>query len=148
LLAGWSLSRSLKLLPLRMVYFGILVLYASTALAICRLAVDWEVVLSTVPLVVLADGLPSFASLGSREAMLHLTLAPGEHNATLVAMSLMWSVGMIVGRLLIATVHMWLHRWRLSGGGLTGAAMDTAAGKAAEADAPILREGKRLRRTA
>jgi hypothetical protein len=115
LFANWSVTRSLYLATLRVGYFSILVVYAAVALTICRLAMDWRVVLSTVPLVLLADGLPSFASLGSREAMLHLTLAPGERNATLVSMSLMWSTGMIVGRLAIATVHMWIHRAGLFG---------------------------------
>jgi hypothetical protein len=101
------------LLPLRVVYFGILLVYATVALAICRIHVDWQVVLSTVPLVLLADGVPTFAGLGSREAMLHFVLAPGESNPTLVAMSLLWTIGMIVGRLMIATVHLWLHRARL-----------------------------------
>jgi len=110
LVAGWSLARSIQLLPLRVGYFAILVAYATAALAICELPADWRVALSTVPLVLLADGLPSFASLGSRETVLHLVLAPGESNPTLVAMSLLWSIGMVVGRLLIATVHLWIHR--------------------------------------
>jgi hypothetical protein len=113
LLAGWSLARSVRLVPLRVGYFAILVVYATVALAICKIPVDWQVALSTVPLVLLADGLPSFASLGSRETVLHLVLAPGESNPTLVAMSLMWSIGMVVVRLLIATVHLWLHRTRM-----------------------------------
>ena len=87
LLDGWSIARSARLLPLRLVYFGILVTYASVGLAICRLPVDREVVVSTVPLVLLADGLPNFAGLGTRETTLQLVLAPGEPNAMLLAMS-------------------------------------------------------------
>jgi hypothetical protein len=110
ILDGWSLRRSLQLLPLRFVYFSILLIYGAVALAICRLPVDWKVVFSTVPLVLLADGLPSFAGLGTRETMLHVLLSPDEPNPTLIAMSLFWTIGMIVGRLLLATGHLWLQR--------------------------------------
>jgi hypothetical protein len=112
ILDGWSLRRSLQLLPLRFVYFSILLVYGAVALAICRLPVDWKVVFSTVPLVLLADGLPSFAGLGTRETMLHVLLSPDERNPTLVAMSLLWTIGMIIGRLVIAMVHVWLQRTR------------------------------------
>lgn len=112
ILDGWSLLRSLQLLPLRFIYFGILLVYGAVALSICRLPVDWQVVFSTVPLVLLADGLPSFAGLGTRETMLLMLLSPVEGNPTLVAMSLFWSTGMIVGRLLLATAHLWLQRTR------------------------------------
>jgi hypothetical protein len=112
ILDGWSLRRSLQLLPLRFVYFSILLVYGAVALAICRMPVDWKVVFSTVPLVLLADGLPSFAGLGTRETMLHVLLSPDERNPTLIALSLFWTIGMIIGRLVIATVHVWLQRTR------------------------------------
>jgi hypothetical protein len=148
LLAGWNWRRSLRLIPLRTIYFGILVVYAMVALAICRLAIDWQVALSAVPLVVLADGLPSFASLGSRETMLHLTLAPGEQNATLVAMSLVWSVGMIVGRLAIATVHMWLHRTRRFGDAFSFSARDDKGENVTDSTSRSASGAKALRRSA
>jgi hypothetical protein len=110
-LDGWSLARSARLLPLRLVYFGILVIYAAIAMNICRLPVDRTVVVSTIPLVLLADGLPSFAGLGTRETSLQLVLAPGEPNAMLFAMSLFWSTGMIIGRIIIALAHLWGHHW-------------------------------------
>jgi hypothetical protein len=106
--AGWSVRRSLRLVPLRVVYFGILVVYAAIALAICRIPVDTQVVLSTIPLVLLADGLPNFAGLGTRETALQLLLQP-EHPAVLLAMSLMWSTGMIIIRFLIGLAHLWYH---------------------------------------
>jgi hypothetical protein len=108
ILAGWSLRRSLRLVPLRFVYFGILVVYAAIALAICRISVDHEVVLSTIPLVLLADGLPNFAGLGTRETSLLLLLAPPE-PAVLLAMSLIWSTGMIIVRFVIGLAHLWCH---------------------------------------
>ena len=108
ILAGWSLRRSLRLVPLRIGYFAILVVYAAIALAICRISVDHEVVLSTIPLVLLADGLPNFAGLGTRETSLLLLLAPPE-PAALLAMSLIWSTGMILIRFIIGLAHLWCH---------------------------------------
>ena len=147
LLAGWSLGRSMRLVPLRIMYFGILVTYATAALAICRIPVDWQVALSTVPLVLLADGLPSFASLGSRETVLHFLLAPSGPNPTLVAMSLVWSIGMIVGRLLIATVHLSLHRTQF-GTGFFAAADSQGNDIASQTGSPASVTEDELRRTA
>jgi hypothetical protein len=93
-------------LPLRALYFGILVFYAAIALAICRIPVNGEVVLSTIPLVLLAEGLPNFAGLGTRESAILLLLEPTE-KAALLAMSLFWSTGMIVFRLLIGLSIFW-----------------------------------------
>jgi hypothetical protein len=112
LLSGWSMARSARLIPLRIVYFGILLVYASVALDICGIPVDRKVVLSTVPLVLLVDGLPNFAGLGTRDTSLQLVLSPGESNASLLAMSLFWSTGMNLGRLMIAMFHLWVHRRR------------------------------------
>jgi hypothetical protein len=108
ILAGWSLRRSLRLVPLRFGYFAILVVYAAVALAVCRISVDHEVVLSTIPLVLLADGLPNFAGLGTRETSLLLLLAP-QDPAALLAMSLIWSTGMILIRFVIGLAHLWAH---------------------------------------
>jgi len=105
ILAEWSLRRSLRLVPLRFAYFGILVVYAAVALAICRIPVDHDVVLSTIPLVLLADGLPNFAGLGTRETSLQLLLAPDEPGV-LLAMSLIWTTGMIIIRFLIGLSHL------------------------------------------
>jgi hypothetical protein len=106
-LKSWPLSRSLKLAGLRLVYFGILIVYGGMALAICGIDVSPMVVLSTMPLVLLADALPSVAGVGTRETALLLLLNP-ESNATLMAMSLFWSTGMIVCRLAIGLVLLWL----------------------------------------
>jgi hypothetical protein len=109
ILAGWSLRRSLRLVPLRFGYFGILVVYAAIALAICRISVDHQVVLSTIPLVLLAEGLPNFAGLGTRETSLQLLLAPRE-PAVLLAMSLIWSTGMLLIRFVIGLAHLCCHQ--------------------------------------
>jgi hypothetical protein len=110
-LADWSLGRSLRLVPLRVLYFGILVIYAALALNICKIQVDRQVVLSTIPLVLLAEGLPNFAGLGTREASLLMLLNPPE-KGVLLAMSLIWSAGMIVIRLLIGLGHLWYYTLR------------------------------------
>jgi hypothetical protein len=65
-------------------------------------------VLSTIPLVLLADGLPNFAGLGTRETSLLLLLAPRE-PPVLLAMSLIWSTGMILVRFVIGLAHLWCH---------------------------------------
>jgi hypothetical protein len=109
---GWSLHRSFQLLPLRLVYFGILLVYATVALEICQVSVDGHVVLSTVPLVMLADGLPSVSGLGTRDATMQLLLKPPRPEM-LLAMSLFWSTGMVVGRLVIGLAHLWGDQlWR------------------------------------
>jgi hypothetical protein len=108
ILADWSLVRTLRLIPLRVLYFGILVVYAAVALRICQIHVDLQIVLSTIPLVLLAEGLPNFAGLGTREASLLMLLNPPE-KGVLLAMSLFWSAGMIVFRLLIGLAHLWYH---------------------------------------
>jgi hypothetical protein len=95
------------LLLLRVVYYAILGVYATTALAICRIDVDYATILGTVPLVLVADALPSISGLGTREAALYLLLGT-EHREVLVAMGFFWSTGLIVFRLAIGLVHLWL----------------------------------------
>jgi hypothetical protein len=109
LLDGWSLGRSLRLVPLRVVYFSILLVYAAVALEICRIPVDGQVVLSTVPLVLLADGLPSVSGLGTRETTLQLLLKPTRPEV-LMAMSLFWTAGLVAGRCVIGLAHLWGHQ--------------------------------------
>jgi hypothetical protein len=94
---------------MRLVYFGILTVYAAAALAICRIPLDHQVVLSTIPLVLLADGLPNFAGLGTREASLLLLLAP-KNPEVLLAMSLIWSTGMLLCRFVIGLAHLWYQQ--------------------------------------
>jgi Lysylphosphatidylglycerol synthase TM region len=106
LLAGWSLSRSLQLIPLRCIYFSIFAVYAAVALEIVHVPVDHQVVASTIPLVLLADGLPSIAGLGTRDTALQLLLTPDNPEA-LLAMSLIWSTGLVVVRSVIGLAHLW-----------------------------------------
>jgi hypothetical protein len=109
-LEGWSFMRSLRLIPMRFVYFGILLTYAVIALHICDVPVDRRVTASTMPLVLLADGLPSFAGVGTRETSLQLLLDPGRERAPmLLAMSLFWSTGLVTVRLAIALAILWAY---------------------------------------
>lgn len=108
-LTGWSWDRSLRLCLLRGGYYLILLAYAAAGLPLCGLAPDYRVVFSVVPLVLLADGLPiSVSGLGTRETTLQLLLNPGEHlRGALLAFSLFWSSGLILGRSLIGLVNLW-----------------------------------------
>ncbi|MHB8954401.1 MAG: lysylphosphatidylglycerol synthase domain-containing protein [Pirellulaceae bacterium] len=106
-LVDWSWQRSLTLAGQRFVYFAILIAYGGVALAISGIPVHDLVVVSTLPLVLLADALPSVAGIGTRETALILLLAP-ENPAVLLAVSLIWSSSMIVGRLMIGLVWLWV----------------------------------------
>jgi hypothetical protein len=112
-MAGWSWRRSLGLCVLRVVYFGIILAYVVAALRVCGVALDERLTVSVVPLVLLADGLPiSISGLGTRETTLLYLLDPDD-KAVVLAFSLMWSTGLVGGRLLIGLAHWWLP---LSGG--------------------------------
>jgi hypothetical protein len=105
-LDSWSWARSARLALARVVYFFILVVYAAVALEICGIALDFRVVLSTIPLVMLADGLPSVSGLGTRETALQLLL-PTEQPAVLAALSLVWTTVLVAARAAIGLVHLW-----------------------------------------
>jgi hypothetical protein len=102
---SWSWRRSARLAIARVVYFLVLVVYAAVALEICGIVLDFRVVLSTIPLVMLADGLPSISGLGTRETALQLLL-PSEQPAMLVALSLVWTTGLVVTRAAIGLGHL------------------------------------------
>jgi hypothetical protein len=108
-LNSWSLGASLRLAGLRVGYFSILILYGALALSICNIHASPTLVLSTLPLMLVADSLPSVAGLGTRETALLLLLKPQEPEQ-LMAMSLFWSTGMIVGRLIIGLIVLWSPR--------------------------------------
>jgi hypothetical protein len=107
-LGSWRLAHSPGLLLARLGYFAILIVYGYLALRICGIPVSGPVALRVLPLVLVADGLPSFAGLGTREAALLLLLAPPRPE-TLLAMSLFWSSGMIVGRLFLGLGYLWIE---------------------------------------
>jgi len=108
-LIDWSWPRSSKLAWQRLVYFGILITYGGIALYLCGIPVDSLVVISTLPVALLADALPSVSGIGTREAALILLLDP-ENRAVLFAFSLVWSTGMVAGRLIIGLLWLWVPR--------------------------------------
>ncbi|MCS6851279.1 MAG: hypothetical protein NZ700_08945 [Gemmataceae bacterium] len=104
----WGVGRSLRLCLLRGGYYLIILLYALVSLPLCGVCVDYRVVFSVIPLVMVADGLPiSVSGLGTRETAL-LWLLPDVPANRLVAFSLLWSVGLMVGRATLGLVHLWL----------------------------------------
>lgn len=110
----WSAGRSLRLGLLRFGYFSIIVVYVTIGLALCEIVVDAQIIFSSVPIVVLVEGLPiSMSGLGTRETTLTYLL-PGD-DSTVVAFSLIWSTGLIVGRLLLGLVHWWAPAQRKMG---------------------------------
>jgi len=105
-LGDWTWRHSLRLFLLRIVYYAVLGLYATLALRICGVYKDHATVLSTIPLVLVADSLPSISGLGTRETALYLLLG-AEHREVLVAMGLFWSLGLLLVRLAIGLIHLW-----------------------------------------
>jgi hypothetical protein len=102
--AFWSWGKTVALIALRSVYFGFIIAYAAVGFSLCELPLDLSTVMSTIPLVLLFDGLPiSVSGLGTREAALLLLLSHVD-PARVVAYSMMWSGGLVVGRLLIGIV--------------------------------------------
>jgi hypothetical protein len=108
-LDGWTWRRSAGLLLLRTAYYSILGLYAVAALRIGRIDVDLATALAGVPLVLLADALPSISGLGTRDTALYLLFGP-DREETLLAMGLFWWSGLVVVRLLIGMAHLWFGR--------------------------------------
>ena len=106
-IGSWPPSRTPRLLLVRLVYFAILIVYGLAAFRVSEIPVGTLVALAALPLVLVADGLPSFAGLGTRETAL-VYLLPMPRPEPLLAVSLFWSTGMIVVRLVIGLVHLWL----------------------------------------
>lgn len=110
-LGSWTGRRSLQLLLLRTSYYGIILGYAVAGLGICGIGLDrphrFWVICSVIPLVLLADGLPiSVSGLGTRETALIYLLQP-EQPGVVLAFSLVWSFGLMLGRLAIGLSHWW-----------------------------------------
>jgi hypothetical protein len=107
-IGSWTWRRSITLVLLRSVYYFLFLVYAAVGLALCLIPVSLEMVCSVVPLVLLVDGLPiSVSGLGTRETALLYLLDP-EQPAMLLAFSLVWSSGLMLGRLTIGLAHWWI----------------------------------------
>jgi hypothetical protein len=112
-LGTWSWSRSVRLCGLRAVNFAISMLYAVVALSICGVRADPKTLCSAIPLIQLSEGLPiTVSGLGTREATLLYVLNPDRPERVL-AFGLIWSSGLIVGRLAIGLGTLWLSRGSL-----------------------------------
>jgi hypothetical protein len=101
----WSWLRSGQLLLLRYGYYGLMVVYAIVGLRHCGLGIETSAICGAVPCALLADGLPvSVSGLGTRETTLRYLLNPPD-PAMLVAFSLLWTAGLILGKASIGLVH-------------------------------------------
>jgi hypothetical protein len=108
-LAAWDVRRSLRLILLRFVYFGLDGIYVPAALWLCGQPIGAGTALAVVPVVLLATVLPSASGLGARETALYL-LIPSSRPDVLVAMGVIWSTGIIIVRLLIGLGWLWFDR--------------------------------------
>jgi hypothetical protein len=111
-LDAWSWPRSARLAGLRTVYFLILVAYAAIGMRLCDIRLDLSQTLGTIPLVLIpAAALPSASGLGSREVALQWLLEPErqDQDSAVLAMSLLWSSGLLIGRSMIGLVTLWWH---------------------------------------
>src|SRR5262249_42738899 len=103
----WSWNQSLVLVMLRLTYYGFILFYAAGGFSLCAPPLDWNVIVSTIPLVLLFDGIPiSVSGLGTRETAL-LYFLSSEDPARVVAYSMTWSFGLMLGRVLIGAVCWW-----------------------------------------
>jgi hypothetical protein len=106
-LGSWSLQRSLQLLVLRTVYYAVLGLYVGAALRISGLHFYAADVAGAISVVLVVVTIPSISGLGPRELALVELLGP-ENGDVLGAVGLLWSAGLIIGRLTIGLAHLWL----------------------------------------
>jgi hypothetical protein len=97
---SWSWRRTGWLLVLRAMYFSVSIVYAAMAFHVAGVGLRTADVLGAIPLVLVAGSLPSVSDLGTREATLVLLLAPAP-TERIVAVSLIWTSGMIAGRVVI-----------------------------------------------
>jgi hypothetical protein len=125
-IGSWTWRRSMMLLFLRSVYYSFFLLYAAVGLAFCLIPISLKTVCSVVPLVLLVDGLPiSISGLGTRETTLLYLLDP-DQPATLLAFSLIWSSGLMLGRLAIGLACWWITTVRKSSSGFAHEGQEAA----------------------
>lgn len=106
----WSWKRSVQLALLRVVNFAISMIYAAAALSLCGVVWDLKALLTAVPLIQLTEGLPiGMSGLGTRETTL-VHVLEGDQAEVILAVGLIWSSGLIVGRTAIGLGHLWLSR--------------------------------------
>lgn len=109
-LGTWSWKRSVQLALLRVVNFAISMVYAAAALSLCGVHWNLKALCTAVPLIQLTEGLPiSMSGLGTRETTL-VHLLGRDQSEVVLAVGLIWSSGLIVGRTAIGLGHLWLTR--------------------------------------
>jgi hypothetical protein len=113
-LESWTWLRSARLAGVRIVYFSIFIVYAAVALRLGGVPLDGPTTVGTIPLVLLADALPSASGLGTRDAALQFLVAT-DRREVLLAISLTWSLGLLTGRLAIGLAYLWWPRRELTG---------------------------------
>src|SRR5262249_19827395 len=105
----WTWRHSICLGLLRAGYFALILVYAAVGLRLSGIDLSLQGLCSVVPIALLADGLPiSVSGLGTREATLLYLVSPDEsERPVLLAFSLLWSVGLVLGRASIGVALWW-----------------------------------------
>jgi hypothetical protein len=105
---AWNWTRFGTLALWRSAQFGIVFAYIAAGLYICHSVTDASVLVSVIPLALLCDGLPiSVAGLGTRDTIFVALLEPSQPES-LVAFTLIWTVGSIITRAAIGLANLWL----------------------------------------
>jgi hypothetical protein len=110
-LSCWSWDRSLYLLAMRLTNFAISTAYAGAGLYFSHVPWNGHELFRAISLIQLTEALPiTVSGLGTREAILLGVLNP-ERPEHCLAFGLVWSTGLIVGRLAIGLAHLgiWGH---------------------------------------
>jgi hypothetical protein len=109
-LGSWNWLSSLQLCALRSVNFGLSLVYVLASLVCVGVHAPWSAACTAVPLIQFAEGIPlTMSGLGTREAILLVVLNPDRPDLIL-AFGLVWSTGLILGRLAIGVGHLWIRR--------------------------------------
>lgn len=107
-LAWWTWRHTLLLCAQRLILFLLVLVYAAAGLVLCRVHVDMRVVFGVIPFVLMAESLPGTGGLGERETALVYLLGNGDKSAVLLSFGLIWSAGVLLGRVLIGLTSRWL----------------------------------------
>ncbi|HJT77753.1 MAG TPA: lysylphosphatidylglycerol synthase transmembrane domain-containing protein [Gemmataceae bacterium] len=112
-LAWWRWRHSLLLWGQRLVLFVLVLVYAGLGLAVCGVHVTARLVLGVIPFALVSEAIPSSGGLGTREAALLLLLNPtGGERAAVIGFSLIWTVVVMLGRIVIGLASHFLPRWK------------------------------------
>jgi hypothetical protein len=108
-LAWWRWRHSLTVFGLRLAFFLIIVTYVTAALAVIGLPQGTRDVCGTVPLMLLAEAVPSISGFGTRDAAVLGVLHPAEEQRGLVlGFTLLWSSVLAVSRMTLGLGSWWL----------------------------------------